>query len=210
MRSGVFLERDGILNLVRMERQHPISPLRAEDFCLNGDACEPLRRLKQAGYLLIATTNQPGISSGLLLRHELAQMHDQLRQRFHIDDVLVCPHSEEDRCPCRKPKAGLLREAAFKWHLDLEHSFVVSDKWYDADAAHNAGCMSIIIRAPWNGAGHHDMIVSSLAAAADKILQLQPMPVIVDSSRWRAAAMDQGLAGVSLESTTDFSASGKS
>lgn len=190
MKLGVFLERDGILNLVRMERQHPISPLRVEDFYLNGDACEPLQRLKQAGYLLIATTNQPGISGGLLLRQELERMHDLLRQRFHLDDVLVCPHSAEDRCPCRKPKAGLLKEAAFKWHVDLEHSFVVSDKWYDADAAHNAGCRSILIRAPWNGAGHHDMIVPSLAAAADKILQLQPMPVAPDSILRRASATE--------------------
>jgi D-glycero-D-manno-heptose 1,7-bisphosphate phosphatase len=187
MKSGVFLERDGILYLVRMERQHPVSPLRAEDFYLNGDAWKPLRRLKQAGYLLIATTNQPAISSGLLPRQELERKHDLLRQRFHLDDILVCPHSADDRCPCRKPKAGLLKEAAFKWHLDLAHSFVVSDKWYDADAAHNTGCLSIIIRAPWNGAGHHDMIVPSLAAAADKILQLQPMPDASDATYSRAS-----------------------
>jgi D-glycero-D-manno-heptose 1,7-bisphosphate phosphatase len=190
MKVGVFLERDGILNLVRMEGQHPVSPLRAEDFCLNGDACEPLQRLKQAGYLLIATTNQPEISSGRLLRQELERMHDLLRQRFHLEDVLVCHHSADDQCPCRKPKAGLLKEAAFKWHLDLEHSFVVSDKWYDAEAAHNAGCRSIIIRAPWNGAGHHDMIVPSLAAAADKILQLQPMPAAPDPELPRASATE--------------------
>ena len=72
----------------------------------------------------------------------------------------------------------------------FEHSFVVSDKWYDADAAHNAGCRSVIIRAPWNGGGHHDMIVPSLAAAADKILQLQPLLMVPDGVLRPASAIE--------------------
>jgi D-glycero-D-manno-heptose 1,7-bisphosphate phosphatase len=173
MKFAVFFERDGVLNQVRSGFHHPVSPLSIHDFSISENAVEPLRQLKAAGYLLLATTNQPGLSLGYLPRRELDMMHALLQQRLGIDEIFVCPHDEADRCPCRKPESGLLTEAAFKWHLDLEHSFVVSDKWQDAAAAHVTGCTSILIRSRWNGSGHHDFVVADLAEAANKILQLQ-------------------------------------
>jgi D-glycero-D-manno-heptose 1,7-bisphosphate phosphatase len=100
-------------------------------------------------------------------------MHHLLQRTFPVDDILVCPHDEADHCPCRKPAPGLFTEAAFKWHLDLEHSFVISDKWQDARAARAVGCTSMILQSPWNGQGHHDYVLPSLVAIADKILHLQ-------------------------------------
>lgn len=166
------MERDGILNLARVERQHQVSPLTLDEFNVNALAIEPARQLKAAGFVLVATTSQPGLSHGYQSRRELDRMHDLLRGRFWLDDLLVCPHDASDHCPCRKPKPGLLIEAAFKWHLDLERSFVVSDKWQDAEAAHNAGCTSILLKSEWNGLGHHDFVLPTLAEVANKILQL--------------------------------------
>ena len=56
-------------------------------------------------------------------------------------------------CPCRKPEPGLFTEAAFKWHLDLERSFVISDKWQDASRGpgrglHCARCSQISLDRP--------------------------------------------------------------
>ena len=99
-------------------------------------------------------------------------MHALLRQRVPLDDILVCPHDAADHCPCRKPKAGLLFEAAFNWHVDLEHSFVVSNKWQDAQAAHLAGCTSLLIESPWTGGGHHDFVLPSFTAVVQKVMQL--------------------------------------
>ena len=129
MKLGVFFERDGVLNQARVERQYQVSPLTLEDFKLNPDAGPLIKRLKAAGFVVIVTTNQPGLSRGYQSRRELDRMHDLLRKTLPVDDLLVCPHDETDRCPCRKPKPGLLVEAGFKWHLSLEHSFVISDKW---------------------------------------------------------------------------------
>jgi D-glycero-D-manno-heptose 1,7-bisphosphate phosphatase len=132
-----------------------------------------LAKLKMAGLLLIATTNQPGLSRGYQNRRELDRMHDLLRKTFALDDILVCPHDETDRCPCRKPKPGLLVEAAFKWHLDLDRSFVISDKWQDAEAARTAGCTSLLIDSPWLGKVHRDFVLPDLAAVVEKILRLK-------------------------------------
>ena len=178
MRGAVFFERDGVLNLVRVEKRRQLVPMRLEEFRLNPKADAPLRELKGAGYVLIVTTNQPGLSRGSLSRRDLDLMHAQLQRRYNLDEILICPHDEGDQCACRKPKAGLLIEASFKWHLDLEHSFVVSDKWQDAQAAHVTGCTSVLLKSPWNGSNHHDFIVPSLAAAAQKILQLQPSGIL--------------------------------
>jgi len=157
-----------------MERDQPVPPLSLEQMEPRTDAIEPLRAIKAAGYLLIATTNQPGLSDGTLSRRELDRMHSVLSQMFCLDDFFICPHSAEDGCPCRRPQPGLISEAAFKWHINLEHSYVLSNKWQDARAAHNAGCTSVMITSPWIGKGHHDIVLAKIADLPKKISQLQP------------------------------------
>ncbi len=173
MKLGVFIERDGILNKVQVDRQHQVSPATLAEFKVNKGIAPLLQKLKAAGLVVIATTNQPGLSRGYLPRRELDRMHDLLRCTLPIDDIFLCPHDEADRCPCRKPKPGLLIEAKFKWHLDMDRSFVISDKWQDAEAARAAGCTSLLLESPWVGSVHHDFVLPNLAAVVGKILQLQ-------------------------------------
>ena len=172
MKLGVFIERDGILNQVRVERQHQVSPLTLEEFKVNTESVPLLKQLKAAGMTIIVTTNQPGISRGYLMRRELDRMHDLLRRSLPIDDILVCAHDDTDGCPCRKPKSGLFAEAAFKWRLTLDRSFVISDKWQDAEAARAVGCTSLLVKSPWVGSAHHDFVLPNLAAVVEKILHL--------------------------------------
>jgi len=171
MKPAVFLERDDILNH-GLGRHSSRSPLLPAQFQVNASAKEPLHLLKASGFVLIATTNQPWISRGSLTRWELDRMHRLLLKQLPLDDILVCPHEETDRCPCRKPRPGLFTEAAFKWQLDLDRSFVISDKWQDAEAAMNCGCLSLLLKSDSNGKGHHDVVMSDLKAAVDKILNL--------------------------------------
>ena len=170
MKLGVFIERDGVLNLARVERHHQVSPLTMDDFRVNQDAAPLLKKLKAAGLVIIATTNQPGLSRGYQSRRELDRMHMALRAALPLDDILVCPHDETDRCPCRKPQPGLLVEAGFKYHIHLDRSFVVSDKWQDAEAARSAGCTSLLLESPWVGKVHRDFLLPSLEAIVEKIL----------------------------------------
>lgn len=130
-----------------------------------------LAQLKQAGFILIATTNQPAVSRGELSRNELDLMHAVLRRKLPLDDVVICPYDDTDH-PCYKPQPGMFLEAAFKWSLDLDRSYIVSDKWPDAKAAQVAGCTSVMVRSPWIGDDHHDFIVDTVEAAVAKILQL--------------------------------------
>jgi len=172
MKPAVFIERDGILNRVRVERQQQISPLTLDQFHLNLEVAPLLNELKAAGLVVIVTTNQPGLSRGIQSRRDLDRMHQMIHQAFPINDLLVCPHEDADRCPCRKPKPGLLTEAAFKWGIDLNRSFVVSDKWQDAEAARRAGATSMLVSSPWLGDVHHDFVLPDLPSLIEKLLQL--------------------------------------
>jgi D-glycero-D-manno-heptose 1,7-bisphosphate phosphatase len=161
-----------MLNRERNSSRGPISPCSLEEFEIMPGAVVAMRLLHEAGLLVLATTNQPGLSRGTLSRCDLDMMHRSLMKGVLLDDILVCPHDADDHCPCRKPKAGLLVEAGFRHHADLEHSFVISHKWQDAAAAHVAGCISVLVESPWNGSGHHDFIVPTLEEAVNRVLQL--------------------------------------
>ena len=172
MKPAVFFERDGVLNLCDTVHGRQSPPLSFEQFRIHPEAPKALLALKQAGFLLIATTNQPAVSSGDLTRRELDLMHGVLRRKLPLYDILVCPYDDPSH-PCCKPQPGMFLEAAFKWSLDLDHSFIVSDKWMDAKAAQIAGCTSVLLNSPWIGNDHHDFVVSDLPAAVSKILELQ-------------------------------------
>ena len=175
--KAIFIERDGILNLPHIKDGQQISPTTLGQLKFNHLAHPMLKRLKAAGFLLIATTNQPGLSDRTLSRLELDRMHDLIQHSFQLDDIMVCPHAEGDDCSCRKPQPGLFTEAAFKWRINLGHSFVISDKWQDARVARELGCFSMMLQSPWVGAGHHDFVVPKLADMLDKILSLQMRPL---------------------------------
>ena len=172
MKQGVFIERDGILNAAGIKNRQQVAPLRLPEFHLYAHFAPLLQELKAAGLVLLVTTNQPALSRGELSRRELEMMHQQLRRAFPVDDLLLCPHEEMDGCTCRKPKPGLLFEGAYKWRLDLSRSFVISNKWQDAEAARRAGMTSLLLDSPCLGEGHHDFVLPDLSTIVEKILQL--------------------------------------
>ncbi|MDB6025789.1 MAG: gmhB 1 [Verrucomicrobiales bacterium] len=170
MKPALFFEDVGVLTIPRQNISQS-APL-ADRFQVNHDAIASVRRLKAAGFILIVASNKPELSRGTISRRELDQAHGLLRQSFSLDDIFICPHDDADRCPCRKPRDGLFKEAAHKWHLEMERSFVISDKWQDAEAARSLGCTSVLLQSPTIGKVHRDFLVPNLEAAVDKILHL--------------------------------------
>src|SRR5689334_10074945 len=85
MKPAIFFERDGVLNLVETRNLQQLVPKALEEFHLNPAARPVLLRLQQAGFLILVTTNQPGVSRGYLPRRELDRMHDMLRRELPID-----------------------------------------------------------------------------------------------------------------------------
>jgi D-glycero-D-manno-heptose 1,7-bisphosphate phosphatase len=96
-----------------------------------------------------------------------------LRRQVPIDDIRVCYHDDSDDCTCRKPRPGLLLEAASIWEIDLTNSFMVGDHWKDIEAGRRAGCKTVLIECVYSGAErcNPDFQATSLREAADWILK---------------------------------------
>jgi len=145
MRRAVFIDRDGVVNRAILRDGKPYPPPTLSDLRLLPGVRDACRKLREAGFALILITNQPDIARGALNPAQVAEINGRLQRFLELDDVRVCPHDDEARCDCRKPKPGLLLEAAQKFDIDLRQSYVVGDRWRDVEAGHRAGCRSIFV-----------------------------------------------------------------
>jgi D-glycero-D-manno-heptose 1,7-bisphosphate phosphatase len=145
MLPAIFIDRDGVINqnradYVRSWDQIEILP----------NALSALALLAASPYRLIMVTNQSPIGRGILTRDQVRSINHQLiahieSHRGRIDAVYVCPHHPDDNCDCRKPKPGLLNQAARDHNLDLDRSYFIGDALSDVQAALAANCQPILV-----------------------------------------------------------------
>jgi D-glycero-D-manno-heptose 1,7-bisphosphate phosphatase len=145
-RPAAFLDRDGVIN-VDLGYVH-----RIEDLEWIAGAPRAVKRLNDAGYLVILVTNQSGIGRGYYDEASMDSVHDALRAHLatagaRIDAVYACPFHPEaivERFrhpdhPDRKPNPGLLLRAMQDFAIDADRSFMIGDKDSDMEAARRAG-----------------------------------------------------------------------
>lgn len=144
-RRAVFLDRDGVLNEVIVLYGVPHPPATLPDLVIAAGAEGACRALKRAGFLLIMVTNQPDVARGTASRATVEAINDQVRRRLGLDDVFMCTHDDADDCTCRKPRPGLLLDAASRWNVRLDASIMVGDRWRDIEAGRRAGCATVLV-----------------------------------------------------------------
>ena len=148
--KAVFLDRDGTINIYKGFIQDP------QDMELIPGIADTIRKINESGYLAIVVTNQPVIARGECTVEELEHIHEKMetllgKEGAYIDDLFYCPHHpdkgfEGERieykivCDCRKPKPGMLLQAAERYNIDLEASYMVGDDDRDMEAGRQAGC----------------------------------------------------------------------
>jgi len=151
--KAVFLDRDGTLNrevgFLRDISQMELLP----------GAAEAVRMINESGCLAIVVTNQPVIARGEVSFEQLQEIHNKLESQLgeqgaYIDALYFCPH-HPDRgfpgerseykcdCPCRKPKPGMLLQAACDFNIDLSQSYMIGDADTDITAGKAAGCKTV-------------------------------------------------------------------
>ncbi len=177
MKRAVFLDRDGVINRAFVRDGKPYPPAGLEEFELLPGVEGAIRALRDAGFLIVVVTNQPDVSKGLQRREIVEAMHARLRDAGLCDDVRVCYHAAEEGCTCRKPKPGMLMEAARQWNIDLPGSYMVGDRWLDVAAGKAAGCYTFFIDCQYREGCRDtpDVCVRSLEEASRLILQ-EPYP----------------------------------
>ncbi len=147
MRRAVFLDRDGVINRALERAGKPYPPTTLAEFEILPEVPAACAKLKAAGFCLIVATNQPDVGRGTLAQAVVEAIHTHMLSQLPIDRVEVCFHPGQglSDCSCRKPKPGMLLQAASQLGLDLTQSWMVGDRWRDVDCGHAAGCRTVFV-----------------------------------------------------------------
>ena len=182
LRPAVFFDKDGTLI---DDVPFNVDPARIR---LARGANDAIAALTRAGYALFVISNQGGVARGYFAEAALAAVHTRLRELMHaaggrLAGFYYCPHDPAGHveayarsCDCRKPRPGLILQAARTHGIDLAHSWFVGDILHDVEAGNRAGCRTVLIdngnetewvRTPLRTP---DATVADLAAGARHIL----------------------------------------
>ncbi len=159
LRRAVFLDRDGTLNrLVYYEGLGVVdSPFLPSQLSLMPGAAKAMVRLRKKGFLLVLASNQPGVAKGNMKKKDFEAIDRKLdlllaRQGASFDAKYYCQHHPKAKlaafrknCDCRKPKPGMLLEAAKKHGIDMLRSYIVGDGINDIKAGRRAGCKTVFV-----------------------------------------------------------------
>ncbi len=176
-KRAVFLDRDGVLVVPEMRDGRSFAPRSLVDYRFYPEAKTALEQLKAAGFALVVVTNQPDVGKGLISQATLDEMHRRLVKELPVDRIEVCTHQSTDECDCRKPKPGMLYNAARALGIDLAASFTIGDRASDIDAGRAAGCQTIFVDLDYASeqkARAPDYAVRSIMEAAEIILGASP------------------------------------
>ena len=184
-KTAIFLDRDGVIN---HEVNHLSTP---KQFKLIAGVGKAIKQVNQAGFLVVVVTNQPVVARGDISEDELREIHNKLDTMLggdgaYIDRLYYCPHHPDSgfigevmelkvECDCRKPKPGLLLQAAEDMNISLQDSWMVGDSSADMLAGEKAGVQTILVKTGYAGKdGKHDVnpdfIVDDLSEAVDFVL----------------------------------------
>lgn len=150
-RRAIFIDRDGTLN-EEVGYVCSLDELRLYDF-----AAESVRLINEAGWLAIVVTSQAGVARGMFSEGFLAEVHNNMtaqleREGARVDAIYYCPHHPTEGespyrevCDCRKPKPGMLRQAAADFNLDLTECVVIGDRFRDFAMAQAVGGSGVLV-----------------------------------------------------------------
>ena len=136
MRRCVFLDRDGVINVAPEPRKYIRTWV---EFRLIPSIVDWIRLFNTLDLLVIVVTNQRGVALDLIDPEELVRIHEKMKQKLlergaRIDDIFCCVH-QEGTCNCRKPRPGMVLEAARKWNINLSQSMLIGDSARDEELA---------------------------------------------------------------------------
>jgi D-glycero-D-manno-heptose 1,7-bisphosphate phosphatase len=144
--AAIFLDRDGVINRAMVREGKPYPPASINEFALLDGVGEACDLLKRAGFLLVVVTNQPDVARGTQSMQTVEEMHAAMCAALPIDRVEICYDADDSTGSYRrKPRPGMLLDAARALNIDLSRSMMIGDRWRDIDCGHAAGCTTVFI-----------------------------------------------------------------
>jgi D-glycero-D-manno-heptose 1,7-bisphosphate phosphatase len=179
----VFFDRDGVLTEVVGDGRHSVPPREASEVAWVPGADVAAAILARAGFVTVVVTNQPDVARGTM---DLAAAVDITQAAIDVLGLVggyLCPHDRDDECPCRKPRPGMLRQAAADWGLDLGDSWLIGDRWVDVGAAAACGVRSVLLERPYSWSPSGGLAPSAdLRPTASSATVLSAAELIVSAS----------------------------
>ena len=141
-KSTVFIDRDNTI-----AKDVPYCP-KPENMQLLPGAGEAIRRLNDAGLLVIVITNQSGVARGFFTKKTLRKINEKMKADLakkgaKVDAIYFCPHLPDAGCKCRKPEVGMVMQALADFPIDLSASYVVGDSEHDVELGRRIGAKPI-------------------------------------------------------------------
>jgi D-glycero-D-manno-heptose 1,7-bisphosphate phosphatase len=174
MNKAAFLDRDGVINRKPKEGEYVA---RWEEMQFLPRVAEAIALLNRANFRVIVVSNQRCVAKGLVTPAELDSIHRQMCNALAhdgaiIDGVYYCPHEVHPPCNCRKPRPGMLLEAARGHRIDLTSSWMIGDSDVDTEAGNDAGCRTArLVASNEIAKGNPDIVAPSLLEAVHQILR---------------------------------------
>lgn len=180
---AVFLDRDGVINEDRDDYVKNVGELNVYPY-----TPEAIKRLNEAGYMVVVVSNQQGVAKGLISEADLRGMEDEITRQVEaaggrIARFYYCKHMASEGCNCRKPQPGMLLRAAKDFGIDLNRSVIVGDTVKDVLAGKSAGCKTVLVLTggvPRDEVANlpcaPDFVADSLAAAAEYLIGRDSLP----------------------------------
>ncbi len=142
----IILDRDGVIN--EDSADYIKSP---EEWIPIPGSLEAIARLCRAEFRIVIITNQSGVGRGLFTIDMLNRIHTRMLEHIRqkggeIDAIMICPHTPEDNCDCRKPKPGMFLELAQRLKINLNQVPAIGDSLRDIEAARTANAAPVLVR----------------------------------------------------------------
>jgi len=178
----IILDRDGVINEDSDEFVKSV-----DEWIPIPGSIEAIADLSKAGYTIVVATNQSGIGRGLFDLPAFEAMNEKLfslveAQGGHIDGVFYCPHTPEDHCDCRKPKAGLIDAIEKELGVSAKDALVVGDARRDLEAGLTKGCKLFLVKT-----GKGNKTLAKMLSGSDPLLE---QVVVFDNLRQFAMSLE--------------------
>lgn len=142
---AVFLDRDGVINKCILRNGKLQAPYEIHEFEFLPGVREGIELLKSQGFLIIVVTNQPDVSRGWVPKENVEAVNAKVKNDLNVLSIKTCYHDTYDDCACRKPKPGMILEAAGEFNINLSESFLMGDRYTDIAAGSAAGLKASIL-----------------------------------------------------------------
>jgi histidinol-phosphate phosphatase family protein len=152
---AIFLDRDGVIN----SNEDPSGKelvkeiIAKDDIKIYSGVENFLKTAKEKEFKLIVVTNQSKVGRGVITLEELHEINNLIHNLTgkHIHQFYFCPHKKEDGCDCKKPKIGMIKQAAEEHSIDLKNSWMIGDNTIDIKTGRDAGMKTILVRTGYGG-----------------------------------------------------------